>query len=94
MLYFNLGYAYSVLKEVLEQLRSENKFNCSDKRLGPLMAASKKVLPWVNYAKVDRGRKQRNKVAHDDLVLPRSETWEYTDAIEKDLMSWHIIENK
>ena len=82
--------------EVLEQLYLEGNFTCSDKglNLGSLMWASKDALPWVNFIQVDKGREQRNKVAHDDLVLPRSETWEYIDAIEKELIAWKIIPNK
>ena len=88
-----LIYAYSVLHETLRQLHEQGSFSSTGKgtRLGSLMKASKRVLPWVDLPCVDLGREQRNKVAHNDRVLPRGETWKYVDAIERELVGWSII---
>ncbi|MFQ5874386.1 MAG: hypothetical protein ACE5JL_11375 [Dehalococcoidia bacterium] len=88
-----LIYAYSVLHDTLIQLHEEKFFTVTkkDRLLGTLMYASQNVLPWVHFALVDKGREQRNNVAHEDLVLPRGEIWEYIDAIERELVSWQII---
>ncbi len=88
-----LIYAFSVLHDVLRQMHQEGRFPCVGKnlQLGSLMQVSKDALPWVNFKQVDEGRERRNDVAHDDLVLPRKKTWEYIDAIEKELTNWHII---
>ena len=88
-----LIFAYSVLGTVLLQLGEEGFFTLpkKDTLLGALMHSSKTQLPWVNFSEVDRGRCKRNDVAHSDLVLPREESWQYIDAIEKELVNWQII---
>ena len=86
-----LIYAYSVFRDVLSQLHKEKCFTSKNDKLYHLMQGSKSAIPWVDFDRVDKGRDQRDKIAHEDLVLPRGETWEYIDAIEKELVNWHII---
>ena len=86
-----LIYAYSVLRDVLMQLRKEKRFTSNKNGLYHLMQGSKDTIHWIDFDQVDEGRKQRDKIAHEDLILPRGETWEYIDAIEKELVNWQII---
>ena len=88
-----LIYAYSVLQNVLLQLRDEGHLTSlkGNNYLGALVHNSKKKLTWLNFGEVDRGHCKRNDVAHRDLVLQRGEAWKYIDAIEKELINWRII---
>ena|SRR5688572_19760002 len=43
-----LLFGFSVLENVLRQLRDEGHFACPGWMVGPLMAASRSVLPWVD----------------------------------------------
>lgn len=83
-------FAFSVLEEVLTQLRDEGNFT-SGSQLGALMHASKSVIPWVDFNLVDKARQERNKVAHDQKILPRGDCWKYIDAIEAELLEWGIL---
>lgn len=86
-----LLFAYSVLQGVLAQLRDEGRFVEKRSALGPLMAAGEHKLPWTDFALVDAGREERNKVAHEQKVLPRGDCWKYMDAIEHEFASWGIL---
>jgi len=88
-----LIYAYSVLQNVLLQLRDEEHFTSSkdDNHLGTLMHNSKEKLNWLDFSEADKGRDKRNDIAHSELVLQRGEAWKYIDAIEKELINWRII---
>lgn len=88
----NLGlvFAYSVLQEILQQLCDEKYFSSKGSSLGFLMENSKTVLPWVDFAFVNEGRKKRNDIAHKQKELPRGECWKYIEAIEKELVAWGI----
>lgn len=84
-------FACAVLKDVLTQLRNERNFTSKSNLLGELMDSSKATIPWVNFGLVDRARKKRNGVAHDQKILPRAECWKYINAIEKELVNWGIV---
>jgi len=86
-----LLYAYAVLDEVLRQLRDEGNFSSKTTKLGDLMHSSKTSLAWVNFDLVDKGREQRNDIAHCSVTIPRGECWKYIDAIEMELKSWQIV---
>ena len=90
---YNLAFvfAYGVLHDVLGQLRDEGVFPCKRRELGALMAASQFVLPWADYAQIDKGRDARNKLAHDAVVVPRGDTFTFVDAIEAELLAWQIL---
>ncbi len=89
-----LIYAYAVLQEVLEQLRDEGQFVSSSGKLGTLMHESKKSLPWVDFAIIDKGRERRNDVAHRRSIVPLAESRRYIDAIEQELIAWKILLGK
>ena len=66
-----LVFAYSVLDDVLEQLRDEGKFQSGRSNLKSLMDASRSNLAWVDFTQVNEGRENRNLVAHQLTILPR-----------------------
>lgn len=87
-----LIFAFSVLKDVLTQLRDEGYYKCSNRDLKPLMYKSKKSIPWVDFQKIDRGRDIRNEIAHDNKMFHKEECFKYIDALEYELKAWSIIE--
>ena len=89
-----LVHAYSVLNEVLIQLRDEKHFECKRDNLGLLLENSKKCLLWRNFDLVREGKDRRNDVAHQGLVLPRGDCWKYIDAIEEELIGWEIVKKE
>ena len=86
-----LVHGFSVLNEVLEQLTREGHFPCHSRFLGALMAASKNGIPWKDYPLVEKGKDDRNAIAHDSVVVSRAECWKYLDAIEAELKGWQIL---
>ena len=86
-----LLFAFSVLEHALLALRDQGVFGSHRSQLGPLMAASRAVLPWQDYGFVDQGRNSRNQIAHQQVVIERAETWRFIEAIEVELRAWHIV---
>jgi len=91
-----LLFAYSVLENVLEQLREEGMFASRSANIGPMMKASKDALPWCDYTLVDtlvdQGRERRNRIAHHREFLERAEVWRYIDGIERELIGWRVLD--
>lgn len=87
----NLLFAYSVLEHTLLQLRDEGTIKSKSSNLGPLMAASRSVLDWQDFSKIDAGRQRRNEMAHQQMFLERAECWEYIDSLESELKAWSIL---
>ena len=85
-----LLFGFSVLENVLRQLR-EGHFPCPGWMVGPLMTASRGVLPWVDYPLVEAAKDARNDIAHRRTTIPRAETWKYLDALEAELLAWGIL---
>lgn len=83
--------AYSVLDNVLSQLRDQGLFACQSWMLGKKMVASKQVLPWQNYALIDQGRDRRNDLAHQAIYVPRAECKKYITAVGAELKAWGIV---
>lgn len=83
--------AYSVLNDVLDQLRAQGRFSCSSRFLGPLVRASETALPWLDFSLIATGVSKRNQVAHDAIYLSRKECWDYMNAIERELAAWKVI---
>jgi hypothetical protein len=86
-----LVHAYSVLQAVLDQYKQERKFSAKGRELKTLMQASRRVLQWTDFRKVDDGRKKRNDIAHKGQFPPRSASWSYMKAIETELVNWRVI---
>ena len=86
-----LLFAFSVLEQVLLALRDQGTFASARSQLGSLMSASRAVLPWQDYALVDKGRKCRNRIAHQQAIGERAETWRFIDAIEAELKAWQVV---
>jgi hypothetical protein len=89
-----LLFAFSVLEDVLKQLRDEGKFKERSNMVGKLMCASRLVISWSDYALVDEARDKRNGIAHDQNLISRGDCWKYIDAIETELVSWRIIQRQ
>jgi hypothetical protein len=98
---YNLPFmlAYAVFDEVLSELITQGDFICADKNgrtmnrptLGPKMEASKKVLPWKNFSKIDEGKEKRNSLAHEAKLLSKAECLASVDLIEIELKAWGVI---
>ena len=91
--FYNLPFllAYTILDEVLEQLKNEGVFNCNTWMLGPKMEASRNIIPWKNYNLVNSGREARNDLAHKAITLNKTDCLKYIAAIETELKNWEII---
>lgn len=89
-----LLFAFSVLETTLKQLRDEKVFEEQKNGLKSLMHSSKSNLSWLDFDLIDKARDERNKVAHDQKILDRSECWIYIDGIESELVSWNVVSNK
>lgn len=93
--FYNLPFvlAFAVLDEVLKILIDEGKVQCQRKNpyLGEKMDASKGVLPWQNYALVERGKAARNDLAHEAKLLSKSQCIAFIDGIEADLKAWGVL---
>jgi hypothetical protein len=85
--------AYSVLDQVLSNLMDQGTFLCSRPRppLGAKLTASLRALPWCNYYLVNAGKEARNSLAHNAVLVPRSQCLTYISAIETEFKAWHIL---
>lgn len=83
--------AYCSLEEVLGQLVQEGHFCGQSLKLAGLMDASQAVVPWQNYPLVNDGRRQRNKLAHEGLFVPRDRALQLIEAIEFELKAWQVL---
>jgi len=90
---FNLlvASAFSVLEEVLGQLRSEGVFASPRDNLATLMTQSRAVLPWLDYPLIDAARRARNQSIHSRNYLPHAQCRDYIAAIERELHAWGIL---
>ena len=86
-----LASAFSVLEDVLRQLRDEGKFASNDNRMKPLMRNSRSSLPWVDWPLVDEGRNDRNKSVHARTFLSHAKCRDYIVAIEQELVAWGVL---
>ena len=83
--------AFSVLEEVLEQLRHDGVFVSPRRTLAELMKNSIGAVAWTNFAAVDAARGTRNRVSHEQLMLSPSECNEILDLIEEELVGWLVL---
>lgn len=89
-----LLFGFSVLEDVLKQLRDEGQFMEKSNMVGKLMYASRNFISWSDYKLVHDAREKRNNIAHDQKIISRGDCWKYIDAIETELVSWGIIERQ
>ena len=87
-----LLFAFSVLEKALLQLQNEGHFKCKSTNLGPLMEASRKVLPWQDFEEVNAARERRNTVAHQNQILSSVQCWDDIATIRDELIAWGVIE--
>lgn len=84
--------AYAVLDQVLDQFKIQGLFTTSGRSLlGTKMEASKGRIPWQDYALVEKGKDARNALAHEAVLVPKSECLAFIDAIERELTAWGVI---
>jgi len=88
-----LVFGVSVLEDALRQMRDENIFQSQRTELSRLMKASKNVLPWKNYAEVEKIRLRRNRVAHQREFLLGGQCAKDLAVIAKELLAWSILES-
>jgi hypothetical protein len=86
-----LPFGFSVLEHTLQQLRDEGIIKCKSSNLNALMVASKATISWSDYEAVNRGRVIRNKLTHEQSVPSNEETFRILDEIERELISWRIL---
>ena len=86
-----LVFAYGVLDDVLRSLKDEGVISPKKSGLKAFMDASRTILPWVDFDLVDKGREERNKLAHELTVVPLNDCLKYTDAVGVELKAWKII---
>lgn len=89
---FPLVLAYSTLDTALAELASQGLFVPRKRQLGDRMIASQNVLPWQDYALVERGKTARNALCHGATIVPRRDVLEYTDAVRAELKAWAILQ--
>jgi len=90
---YNLPFllAYSVLDQVLTELRQQGEFQCTSWFLGAKMSASRDHLPWKDYDLADSGREARNLLAHEAVLLSKADCLKYIDAVRAELKAWAVI---
>jgi hypothetical protein len=88
-----LASAFSVLEQVLRQLRDEGQFACTRNELGALMADSRASLPWVDYALIDTARKERNHSIHARNYLSHGQCRDYIASMELELVALGVLAN-
>lgn len=86
-----LPFGFSVLEHALQQLRDEGVFACRSSQLKKLMEASVPALSWCDFSAVDKGRDTRNKLTHEQIVPPHTDTFAALDAVERELVEWKIL---
>ena len=94
--FFNLPVvlAFSLLDEVLDSLMAQGAFpppRGHRPMLGPKMAASRAHLPWQDYIRVERGKDQRNALAHQGVLISNADCLAIVDAIGVELVAWGAI---
>ena len=86
-----LASAFSVLEEVLRQLRTEGKFVSKKEQLGYLMSSSRDTLPWSNYDFIDKARNERNLSVHQRKYMSHEQCRDYIAGIERELVAWGVL---
>ena len=87
-----LIFAYAVLEDCLRIIQDEQQIATTGPSLQKLLKACKSRLPWKDFAAVEAGHALRNRIAHDQHIAPRAESWQYVDAIEAELLGWHVLD--
>jgi hypothetical protein len=83
--------AVATLDQVLSELIAQGEFSCKSWMLGPKMEASCASLPWQDYAIIDQAKDERNRLAHEGILLGKADCLRYIKAIEYELKSLSII---
>jgi hypothetical protein len=95
--FYNLPFflAFAVLDRVLAELIEQGTIRCSGRKpfqLGTKMGASKGVVQWQDYDRIDKGKAARNDLAHNARLISKAECLSYIQAIEAELKAWKVLE--
>ena len=88
-----LVFGLSVLEDALRSICDQGAFSSKSKQLGPLMGASRQVVPWRTFEEVDRVRERRNRIAHDREFLAAGQCDRDLDCIARELIAWGVLEH-
>ena len=85
--------SYSVLDTVLTQMIIEGIFSCPGRypMLGKKMSESQSQIQWNNYGLIEKGRIDRNTIAHEAKLINKSDCFKYIKAVGDQLEAWQII---
>ena len=93
--FFNLPLilAFSVLDQVLKELIQQGSVPRPSGRgfLGEKMQTARSAIAWQNYDYIERGKVQRNAIAHDGNLLDRATCLAFINAIEIELCAWRVL---
>jgi len=87
-----LIFAYAVLEDCLRIIQDEQQIPTTGPSLQKLLKACKPKIPWKNFGVIEAGHAQRNRIAHEQHIAPRAESWQYVDAIEAELLGWRVLD--
>jgi hypothetical protein len=95
--FFNLPMilAFAVLDQVLDEFIDQGLVPRPPGRrplLGTKMEVSRSAIHWHDYPRVERGKNERNGVAHEGRILDRKSCLDFIDAIESELRAWQILQ--
>jgi len=86
--------SYGVLEKVLKALCKQDQWKNpknDDEKLVWLMFKSKDHLSWKDFDTVDDGRKARNNLAHEAVLLRKDDCIRFITAIRSELVAWAIL---
>ena len=84
--------AYCTLDNVLGELVEQGTIPRTRRNmLGDKMVSAKDVLPWIDYALIDTGRRARNDLAHKSQLVGKQDCITYVEAIGAQLRAWNIV---
>lgn len=87
--------AYATLDEFLLQCIAEHVFTMPPPPPKPTLAsrmdASVGHISWVDFSLAVQGRKARNGLAHEAVLVPKVDCLRYINAIGNELRSWGVI---
>ena len=85
--------AFAVFDQVLENLIDQGDVpHPSGRRiLGARKESARSPIAWQNYALVESGKDERNKIAHEGKLLSRETCLLFINAIRTELSAWRIL---
>jgi hypothetical protein len=87
--------AFDVLKQTLQAMRDEGRFQCKSKNpsLGTLLRDARKSVPWIDWGALKDGKCRRNAVAHDGVLHDSVQCLGDIERVAAQLKSWGMVES-